>query len=154
MDDLVHRAGAIALGWAVQAPFCLLVLVVLGWGRAALSREEIRRACAQTALASVGLGFPCAWAVFTYCSRFNPSPSVPAVANGCLFALLSFPAYSALIALAPFEFMTQAAEKRGAVKRAPLVRLASGATLLLMAFAAVSLLGAACLFAAGPKALG
>jgi len=154
MNDVLQRAGAVLLAWVGLAPACAVAFWALGWGRVSLSGAELRRAGTLTAIASAALGFPAAWGVFAYFSRFNPNPVSPAWVNGGLFALLLLPVYSLLIALVPFDLTTRAALRRGAARRAPWLRAASGVTLTVMAFAALTVLGVACLLAAGPRAFG
>jgi hypothetical protein len=154
MSDALQRVGGLLLAWVAFAPGCLVAFCAMGWGWVALSTEEIRRAGVLTAVASAALGLPVAWAVFAYFSRFNPNPASPPWVNGGLFALLVCPVNSTLIALVPFELTTRAALRRGAGQRPAWIRGVSGVTLVLVVLAAFGVLGVACLFAAGPKALG
>lgn len=139
--------------WAALGPFWLLAFWLLAWGRVRLSRAELHRAVVRTAVSSACL-FPGAWAVYAYCAGFNPSPSVSQAVTGSLWAAMLLPVYSAVAACAVLESVVQDALKRGALRRGMLTRVAAGFVVVVLMIAAVSVLGAACLFAAGPRALG
>jgi hypothetical protein len=48
--NLIETASGLALGWVVLAPFWLLIVAALIWGRQVLSREEIGRGLRRTAV--------------------------------------------------------------------------------------------------------
>ena len=151
--SFIDRAVRLVVGWAVLSPFWLLTVAALVWGRVSLSREEVKRALAQTLATSVWLVFPAAWAILTYCAGFDPQPTTsPVVAGGFLAALL-LPVYSALVAWAAFEFAVQAAQRRGALRRPLALRVLASLFVTAVVILAFGLLGAACLLVAG-KAMG
>jgi len=152
--SLTRTVQGVAIGWAVLAPLWLLTVVALAWGRIVLSREEIRTALVRTLGTSLLLVFPLAWAMLTYCAQFNPQPTTSAVAVGAFFAALLIPVYSALVACAAFEFAVQSAERRNAARRPLDVRILATVMITAIIMLGVSVLGAACFFAAGPRALG
>ena len=154
MTDFADRVRGLALAWGALSPFWLLSVAILVWGRTSLSRTEITRALTWTLGASALLAFPAAWGVLTYCARFNPKPTASPVETGGLFALLLFPAYSALVACAAFEFAVQGAIRRGAAPRPLPIRVTSWFVLAVIIILALGILSAGCFFAAGPTALG
>lgn len=154
MSGVVGSAQALAIGWAILAPFWLVTVAALMWGRVVLSREEVRRALARTLGTSVFLVFPAAWAVLAYCTTFNPRPTTSPVAAGAFFAALLLPVYSALVACAAFELAVQSAQRRSASRRPLAVRILASLIVTGVAILGVGVLGAGCFFAAGPKALG
>lgn len=150
----MERAAGVAIAWAVLVPVWGLATAIAAWGRAQLPKADILRAIVRSLLGSAGMGFPLAWAAYWYCARFNPSPSTSAVTVGAVLAGVLFPLYATVVTIVVFELLVQARLKRGAQPRGGGVRMASSAALGLIAIGALLVLGTACLFAAGPKALG
>ena len=153
MADAVRWVTGILTAWGVFGPFWLIVFWLLAWGRVGLSRAELRRAVVRTAVASACL-VPVAWAAYAYCAGFNPSPALSRAVTASLWAAMLLPVYSAVAAFVVLEFVAQDALKRGALRRGLPTRVATGVALLVLMIAAVGILGVACFFAAGPKALG
>jgi len=150
----MERARAFAIAWAVLVPVWGVATAVAAWGRVQLPKRDILKAIVRSLLGSAGVGFPLAWAAYWYCARFNPDPSTSAATVGVVLAGALFPLYATLVTTVVFELLIQARLKRGAPLRGGGVRMASGAALGVIAVGALLVLGMACLFAAGPKALG
>jgi hypothetical protein len=154
LNDLADRAQRLAIAWAVLVPLCLLTIAALAWGRASLSRSEVKVALSRTLAASVLFVLPAAWAVMGYLAGFNPRPTASRMVTGGFLAALFLPVYSALVACGAFQLAVQSARRRGAVPRPLAIRVLTG-----VAIAAVLALGfvafvISCFMAAGPKALG
>jgi hypothetical protein len=154
MIGLADRALRLVIAWAVLSPLWLVTVAALVWGRVALSREEVKGALAWTLGVSVLLTFPAAWAIFAYFASFNPQPATSSFVTGGLFAALLLPVYSALVACAAFEFAVQTAQKRCALRRSLLVRSVAGLFIAAVVILGLAALLTACVFSAGPKALG
>lgn len=152
--DTAQTARVLLIAWAVFAPLWLLTVAAAAWGRAALSRREIAGTLALTIAASVLLALPAAWANYAYFAGFNPQPKLSQAETGGRFAVLLLPVYSAIVAWVAFHYAVQSAERRGAVRRAPALRIASNFAIAAAVLLGFVVLGTACLFAAGPKALG
>ena len=143
----------VVIAWAVLSPFWLLTVAALVWGRIVLAREDVLKGLVGTLAASV-VAFPVMWAMLSYVAGFNPQPTSSAMAVGGLFAGLLFPIYSALLACVAFGFRIEAARKRGAPARPPVVRVFAGLFLTAIVILGLLALGVGALFAAGPKVFG
>jgi hypothetical protein len=154
LNDLADRALRLAIAWAVLVPLWLLTVAALAWGRASLSRAEVRMALSRTLAASVLLVLPAAWAVMAYLAGFNPRPTASRMVTGGFLAALFLPVYSAIVACGAFQLAVQSARRRGAVPRPLAIRVLTG-----LAIAAVLVFGfvafvTSFFMAAGPKAFG
>lgn len=129
MDNLMDaRDWLRALGcmWIVQAPLCLLTVVLLASGRVALSKADITRALTWTFAVSGVIGFPAVWALAAACAAPEIVARTPRIQYGFVDALMLFPAYWSLVAYVVFGFAVRAARKRGALVKPLGVRVASG----------------------------
>jgi Gpi18-like mannosyltransferase len=153
-DDVADWARLLGLSWAVLSPFWLLTVAALAWGRTSLAQAEIKRALAWTIALSVLAAFPIAWAVYAYCAGFNPSPKISQAQTGARFAAGLLPLYSIFVAGVVFGLTDQSAVERGAPRRPLGVRILANLVLAIAGFLAFAVVGSACFFAAGPKAMG
>ena len=148
----VRLLGAL-IAWAILAPFWLLAVAALGWGRVVLTRNEIVKALAWTAVGTT-VAFPVMWAWLSKVAQINPEPKSSAMLVGALFAASLLPVYSALAACVAFGLRIEAARKRGTPERPTTVRVLAGFVVLASVLVGLVLLGLGGMFAAGPKAMG